>query len=304
MTVIDSGPGFQIERADSGTTLVVTDSWTSEAERVVVSGRVDGLDLNYAKGFKNTDLAFFRDWPLKRVTVLARTVKDLSPIYRLSSTLEALSVDTGWASTLDLAELPALKTLSAGWEQVAKSISEAPLLQDLFIRGYSELNLDPFRWNSRLRRLRLKDRPQIQSLHGISSLPGLEHLGVYLAPLSDITAICELDPTQLRELHIESCRVGSLEPVACATGLELLNASDCGDIASVEPIRLLQDLKVLWLFGTTRIVDGDLTPIAALPRLDELRMRPRKAYRPSVDDIQIQLAQRASLSESERGHGR
>lgn len=116
--VIEEGPSFRIERSDVGTTLVATGSWTTEAANALRSGRADGLDLNYAgKGFKNTDLAFIEAWPLKRLTLLARTVKDVSPVCRLSSTLESLSVQSGPA-VIDLRQFPKVTELEATWWQI------------------------------------------------------------------------------------------------------------------------------------------------------------------------------------------
>ena len=287
------GQGFRLEPADGGTTLVVTGPWSKQAERVLESGRADGLDLNYALGFKNTDLAFIRPWPVRRLSILARTIKDLAPIYVLSSTLEALSVESAPTAPIDLARLPALTSVSADWAQVRSSIGELPGLTDLFLRSYSEVNLGPLRWNSQLMRLRFKDRPRLRSLAGLEALQSIEHLGVYLAPLRDITALRDLPPGRLRELHLESCRMSDLRPVGSARGLRFLNMSDCGEVESLQPIARLVDLEVLWLYGTTKVLDSDLSPIADLPRLRELRMMPRKMYRPTVEDVQTLIARRA-----------
>jgi hypothetical protein len=292
--VEQEGPGFHVEQTPVGATLVATGKWGVDAEGVIESGGVDGLDLNYAKGFKDTDLAFIRDWPIRRLTILARTVKDLTPIYRLSGTLEVLSVQSAPTATIDLARLPRLESLSATWIQVSSSIGERPGLKDLYLGSYSEPDLGPLRWQSGLLRLRLKDRPRLQTLNGIDSLMSLEHLGIYGAPLSDITGLGELQGRQLHELHLESCPLQDLEPVSRPIGLRLLNASECGDVPSVRPLARLQKLEVLWLFGTTRILDDDLGPIRALPQLRELRMKSRKSYRPSVEKIQAAVARRHS----------
>jgi hypothetical protein len=115
-------PGFLVEQEEGGATLVVTGSWSEQAERFLEAGRADGLDLNYANGFKNTDLAFMRPWPLKRLRILARTIKDVAPIYALSSTLESLSVECAPMATIDLARLPSLTRVAAQWAQVRSSI--------------------------------------------------------------------------------------------------------------------------------------------------------------------------------------
>jgi hypothetical protein len=289
--IVEEGSSYRIERDESGDTLVVTDSWTPQISQLMADGRADGLDLNYAKGFKDTDLEILRDWPVKRLAVLARTIKDLSPVLRLAGTLEVLSVQTAPKALIDLGQFPVLTVMAAEWSQIRSTISEAPRLRDLMVRAYDEADLEPLRWNTALTRLRFKDRPRLRHLSGVEVLRSLEHLGVYLAPLQDLDALGNED-FALRELHVESCPIRDLSPLARQHKLTLLNASDCGDLASLSPLRELSDLSILWLFGTTRVVDDDLSPLCELPHLRELRMRSRRSYRPSVEAIQALCAER------------
>ncbi|HVR79062.1 MAG TPA: hypothetical protein VMS99_11815 [Acidimicrobiia bacterium] len=272
---------------------MATDAWTEVAEGLLESGRVDGLDLNYAKGFKDINLEFVRDWPLKRLTVLARTVSDLAPISRLAETVESLSVQTAPSATLDVSAFPRLTSLAAEWSQVRLSIATAGALTDLLLRSYREVDLVPLQWNSRLRRLRFKDRPSLQTLTGVGELHELEHLGVYLAPLRDIEDLRDIQ-SELLYLHIELCRIGDLGPVSGLSALRMLNAGDCGGIRSVAPLRNLQNLRVAWLFGSTNVLDHDLSALVDLPALEELRMQSRQSYRPSVGFIHSLIAERGT----------
>ncbi len=83
--------GYRIEDEEGGRTLVVSGSWTREAEQILVEGSVDGLDLNYAHGFCEPSLDFLDGWPIRRLHVLDRSLVGLEPIARLSETLEELS---------------------------------------------------------------------------------------------------------------------------------------------------------------------------------------------------------------------
>jgi internalin A len=288
-----------LERSDLGVTLVITGPWPQEAGEILARGAADGLDLNYAKGFKDTDLQFMGEWPLRRLTILARTIKDLSPLYRVSSTLESLSLETSPSAAIDLERFPAISSLGADWHQVRHCVGALPNLEDLFLRGYTEQDLQPLRWNMKLRRLRLKDRPRLQSLAGLERFRELHHLGIYSASgLTDIDAISDLPSTQLVQLHLESCPVHDLGPISHTRSLSVLNASQCGDIRSLYPLAQLLRLEVLWLFGTTRIADGDLSPIVDLPRLRELRMQARREYSPSLAHVQGVVAERVSRASS------
>ena len=63
MTVRE-GHGYRLETSDQGVTLVVTGTWTDDARTALDLAEADGLNLNYALGFKDTDLAFIQQWPL------------------------------------------------------------------------------------------------------------------------------------------------------------------------------------------------------------------------------------------------
>ena len=49
---------FILENTPEGVNLVVTGDWSSKARDALSSGEADGLDLNYAKGFRERDLRF------------------------------------------------------------------------------------------------------------------------------------------------------------------------------------------------------------------------------------------------------
>jgi hypothetical protein len=291
--VIEEGSCYRIEESALGTTLVATGAWNTDASAVLRTGRVDGLDLNYAKGFKDTDLAFIEDWPIKRLSLLARTVKDLSPLYRLAGTMESLSVESGPAE-LELGRFPRLVDLAANWDQIARTLSDVPQLESLHIGGYRADDLTPLRYNTGLTKVRMKDRPALKSLAGLEHHARLKHLGIYLATrLADFTALGDVQ--SLTDLHLESCRqLSDLTPIASNRQLAFLNVAECGDIPSLGPIAELDQLEVVWMYGSTRVVDDDLTPLATLPRLNELRIKSRKSYTPTVGQIQALIEARPS----------
>jgi hypothetical protein len=288
--VVQEGPGFLIERDVDGDTLVVTERFTDEAAQLLRSGSVSGLDLNYAKGFKDTDLEFIEAWPITRLSVLARTMSNIEPIYRLPS-LGTVKLTAGSKAVLDVRRIPSLKSLSAEWGSVRESLSERPEIEDLYLGGYGEADLRSLRWNVALRRLRLKDRPRLQSLDGVEVLSSLEQLGVWSAPLEGIGALRELSGNCLSELQLESCRIRDIKPLCSLSGLRFLNLSDNGDVPSIRNLAGLTGLEVLWLFGTTRVVDGDLSVLARLP-MRELRMKSRKGYDPTVEDLHRMIEHR------------
>jgi hypothetical protein len=283
---------FVIEETAEGRNLVVTGDWTAAAVKALLGGSADGLILNYARGYRERSLGFLQEaWPVRRLQILARTIKDLTPVYRLAGTLESLIVDTSPGAILDLRELPHLTRLAAEWEQVRETIGSAGELHQLFLAQYHEPDLRSLGEHRSLAVLEMKEDPQLESLVGVDQLPALSELGfsgaAHLLDISDLVYAA----SHLLKLHLQSCRrIEWLDAIGSAVGLEFLNVSDCGDVQSLSPLAALHELRILYLYGTTRVLDGDLTPLTRLPRLAELRMQSRREYGPSVREIQSHLA--------------
>lgn len=272
--------GFVIEDRPEGRTLIVTGAWTLAAQSAVGRDDVDGLWLNYARGFSGADLEFLEAVPVRRLLVLDHRVSDLTPIERLSDTLEDLSVQAAPGAVVDLTAFPRLKCLSSTWRAVRETIADASALVQLVALEYDEWNLSALAQNRRLAKLVLKPADELRSLTGLASLSHLEHFGVFAAP--NLDDLAELTAARsLRHLELQSCAsVDALDVVAGLAMLEFLGVSDCGQIRSLAPLSLLEKLEVLHAWGSTRIEDADLSPLARLPKLSEVRMRDRREYQP------------------------
>lgn len=225
---------------------------------------------------------------------MARTHGDLEPVYGLAGTLESLRVQVDPRTPIELERLPLLRTLSASWSQIERSLRFAPHLQRLFLLSYTERDLGPLTVASELVSVVMKDRPHVQSLDGVEDLPWLAELGVHFAKdLQDISGLHRAGSPLLVTLQLTSCRkISDIVAVRACTGLTFLDVSEGSDIASVEPLSELVGLERLYMYGSTRALDGDLGPIARLPRLRDFRMKSRTSYSPSVKEIQATIAAR------------
>jgi hypothetical protein len=61
--------------------------------------------------------------------------------------------------------------------------------------------------------------------------------------------------------------------------------NDSGELQTLAPLAGLKNLEYFHAWGSTRVIDGDLSQLAALPNLVEVRMRNRRTYRPPVAEI-------------------
>jgi hypothetical protein len=287
----DIGPGFAVEDGSAGRTLVVTGTWSPAAAERISQGDIDGLGLNYAKGFSDQTLDFIGSWPIRRLQILDRTIEDIEPIYRLAPTLTELSLTTSPRAVVDCARLPALRSIWVeNWSQLRASLPAASAIEEVGIYEFDEEDLATLTTNDQLRALRLKSVPRLLSLNGIENMPLLENLEVVGAPhLHDLTAL-RVGAFRLRSANLYSCgAIASLDDLAGQTELTFLDAGNCGPLDSLHPISKLTSLETLYLYQSTYITDGDLTPILRLTKLRDLRMMNRAHYSPSYKAVQDQL---------------
>jgi internalin A len=283
---------FVIEDMPEGRTLVVTGSWTAKAERAVERADVDGVWLNYARGFSEPDLSFVGEWPIRRLLVLDRKITDLSPLARLGGALEKLSIQAAPGTQVDLATLPNLTSLAAGWDEIRNSLHGPEALKEIVVLEYDEIDLQPLAVQPSLEHINLKAAPRLESLYGVDEF-ALRRFQVGLArELEDIDALVHTRGS-LNKLAFETCLgLYDIENVGELTHLRFLGISDCGRIPSLGPLADLSELETLYAWGSTRVEDCDLTPLLRLPRLKEVRMRDRREYRPRVSEIVETLAAR------------
>lgn len=275
-----------VEDGPDGRSLVVTGPWSDDAARALARGKADGLVLNYARGFCEGSLDLLDgSWPVRRLDVLDRSIVDLDPIGRLTG-LEELSVQAAADATLDLEILPGLRSVAGDWALIGRTLNAVSELERVVTWMFADGDLHAFRDHVALKTLTIKDAPYLESLSGLGNLPDLAALTIAGARcLHEIDDVAWL-AASLRKLDFQACaRIDAIDDVESLVGLRFLGISESGDIASLAPIKSLTQLEVFYAWGSTRIVDGDLTPLARLPRLKEIRMRSRRGYEPRVDQL-------------------
>jgi hypothetical protein len=72
-------------------------------------------------------------------------------------------------------------------------------------------------------------------------------------------------------------------------GLRELDVSESGSLDSLAPIVGLTGLERLYMYGSTTIADGDLTPLLGMTQMRDLRMMNRGHYQPTLGSIRAQL---------------
>jgi len=285
-----SDQGYVIEDMPEGRTLIVTGRWSDAAEVAVQQPDVDGIWLNYARGYCEPDLSFLDAWPIRRLLVLDRTVTDLEPLSRLGQTLEELSFQAAPGTGVDLGALPRLREVAGAWDEVRETLYAPEFLQRLILFDYDESDLQPLNVQPSLQKIQLKVAPKLETLDGIASFPTLAELRIAAArELHDLVELTSAAST-LRSLDFEACLdIYDIEALSELAELRYLGISECGRIPSLLAVGELSLLECLYAWGTTRIEDSDLSPLLRLSHLSEIRMRDRREYRPPLADVKEQL---------------
>src|SRR4051812_14803508 len=201
---------------------------------------------------RGDDLSFLARLPDLRGLVLnAGEARDLSAVQSLSR-LETLTLNTPAKPRLELdfTAFPALRILRMYWNPGFESVFWCSSLESLFVFGPPDADLARF---PPVRRLELSQGRKLTSTAGAPR--SLEFLGLYqqraLSELVDLPA--------LQVLAIESCKqISSLDAVA-GLPLRRLKVADCGEIASLAPLRGMSELEEFFAWESTRVLDGDLS---------------------------------------------
>lgn len=207
--------------------------------------------------------------------------------------LRRLYLATYAQDKIDFGRLARLEALHFYWRPGGETAFAHPGLTSLGVRHYPFPDLEPLRAMTQLRELLIGNTRRIHSLAGIEALPALETLQVIdvAAPL-DVAALAA-GSRGLRFLQLASCsQLRSVEAIGSLDRLEKLDLNDTGKIPSIRALAHLSALRTLYLAGTTNIVDGDLSPLFALPALEELRIGNRRHYSPGGPELEQSLIDR------------
>lgn len=260
--------GFKVVRGVYGQRVALTGSWEEEIGRWMTRHGITELECNHVNGCKLESYDFLSEIPfLTGLRIVNQDPKDFSPLSQLGGlrSLEITLVPS--PRNFPFARLAKLERLTLEWFAGAEKLFTANSLKHLSIERYpGRQGSEPFRALEGLENLILANGgiEEIESFRVLRSLQRLQL--VNLRQLRSLKGIENLDT--LRCLCLDGSKgIGSIEEVRGLVNLQLLWLVDCGKIESLDPVRGLKKLKSLLFGGSTNIVDGDLTPLLALPDL-------------------------------------
>ncbi len=129
------------------------------------------------------------------------------------------------------------------------------------------------------------NRAPLVSLEEIESLSLLEELSLVL--LSKLESIAPLGSlTRLKSLGVVCCRkVRDISALGCLENLSHLFLEDRGEVESFNPLKTLKKLEELSFYGTTKILNGDLSVLVDLPALRKTPFKQWSHYSMTLAEI-------------------
>ncbi|MFJ5829112.1 hypothetical protein [Streptomyces sp. NPDC093089] len=256
-------------RRDGWSEMFVTDEpWDPAYAERFEDGTCDGLVIG-APARRRTgpaaDLAFLPDVPGLRSLRVLGGVPDLSPVTRCPA-LVRLRLPASATGELDLSGLPELRELEAPWPVVSRSLPLLPSLDDLVLPEWKGASLSALGPKPALRKLRLETgRKHVTDMEGAPLFPALRELRLYDGRIARPELLT--GAAALQDVSLLSAKSDTIAFVSGLPLLQRLELENSGDIASLSPVADHPALREVILSGSTRVVDGDLSPLLDNPRL-------------------------------------
>lgn len=267
-----------------GTRLILRAPWREEFNDLVRRFDLCELSVSFA-ATNDGDISFIRDMPWIRGIFLGHNgFRDLRPLESLPQ-LTFIMASCKPKYEIDFSKFKDLRGFRGSWSPKFESLLECA--------GLVELRLDKFgsRSLSELSNLRSLIDFEIQSriltaLDGIEELRSITSVTLANCPKLDSFSAIAHAKDSLMDLRIVNCKnLFDVSFVGQLRRLSRLLIRDCGEIKSLAPLAPLSDLQSLCVAGKTKVLDGNLSVVASLPKLAQLAIGNFSHYSPSRTEL-------------------
>ncbi len=225
------------------------------------------------------------DSPQLDIVTMEPIAADL--LYELSDSVRHLVVSAPASSdsAISLRRLPHLESFFGPEGYVQFDVGAGPQFRELGLEDFAGTDLASVAKFNDLRGLRLLNARRLEDIGGLKAFSAMVDVEItYARSLTEFSPIAQMQA--LEKLVLERCTgLDNLGFTRALRGLRFLDISDVKDVASLEPLRDLRGLETLLAAGSTRILDGDLSPLIGLPRLATIGMRSRRDYTPPLRTV-------------------
>mgnify|MGYP003662742224 CR=1 FL=1 len=260
-----------------GKKAIIQCRWNSTLLKELIKNDISEIELNDGLGWAAQNLDFLVELKdLKAIKIIDLTIDDISAIHSLQE-LEEMEVITYCKTPIDFNKFPNLKHCSFEWRPKSFSLFDNRNLKTLFINNFKSKESKYFSNLKDLEELSIYNS-SIEKLLPIFSLLKLRKLK--LANLNNVDNLSGINQlSNLVELEIERCvQIKNLDKIFNLNKLTRLLLIDLKEINSFHGLESLSRLKTLLFYGSTNILDGDLSPILKLNHLENLSFQNRRHY--------------------------
>lgn len=237
------------------------------------------------------DLSFLADFPnLRYLEVVGQKKFNPRPLDALSN-LRGLQLETPGAG-LDFSCFPELEVFLGDWHVDNVHVHRCQELRRLRIWEYKpkSKHLGDLANITRLEQLEIT-QSNVTSLAGLETLEDLRYFTLAYAPqLASLDVLAQAG-IELRELAFAHAKnIASYQPLAALAHLRRLRLSTCAPMPNLQWTQGMNRLDI-FSFVETNVVDGDLSPLLALPRLRYAGTLDKRHYNYKCDALNELLAQ-------------
>jgi hypothetical protein len=261
-----------------GKNVLILSRWDISVRNFMLDKNINGLILNYAKGFCEPNLDFLDELPfLTSITLLFHHIGDISKIQSLKH-LKKLDLQCRFDKTyIDFNSFPELQVCWFYWRPGANTLMNNTKVNEIRTSRYPYKSLLEMSKLSNLEKLEISTSA-ITNLDGITNLSKLKKLELgYLTKLKSINGVSSLSHIEIFRLN--TCKnISILDEVQDLDKLKVLEFANCGDIESLRPLRNLKSLEHVIFYESTNILDGDISVLKYLPNLKDVRFQNRRHY--------------------------
>ncbi len=253
------------------------------------SGFYSGLRIEEVE-----DLSFLQDFPsLRYLEITGRKPVNLRPLAGLSNLRGLLVENPG--SGLDFKCFPELEVFQGTWHPGNCSLAAARELRRLHVWKYAAKDLAVLAHITRLEELHLTQTP-IHSLDGLQTLADLRYFDLAYAPKLKSLAAFTACGDGLREVSFQKVPgIPSYQPLSALRRLRRLKLGACAPMPDLKWTKPLGWLD-FFSFVDTNVVDGDLSPLLRLPRLEYVGTFDKKHYNLKSATLMETLAKARALT--------
>lgn len=268
---------FSIEDGIYGQRAVLKSEWEKGTEQILLQNGVVELELNDAKGWHGSDISFVKFLPdLRAFSIIDLKIPSVDPVHFLQR-LRKIEIITYCKTKIDFSAFPLLEECAIEWRNGVLSLFSCKTIRVLFINRYNEKNTSNFSKLIDLENLTILNS-SIISLEGLSSLNRLRVLRI--GNLKNLTSLSGIEKLKhLEELEIQKCKkITEIKELAGLPRLRSVSMNDSGAIESIRPLAKIKTLETVLFYGSTNILDGDLSPLKRLKRLSNVSYQNRRHY--------------------------